>query len=89
KNLNRLVKSSKVNQKDRLEYFKKKWLKEHIAIMVIIGICIIAVLAAGIIIKNNLLIAISPLLFLTAHGWRNNAMMAYAEKHVYDDTESI
>ena len=28
-------------------------------------------------------IAITPLLVLTAHGWRNNSMMAYAEKHVY------
>ncbi len=89
KNLNRLVRSSKFTQKDRLEYFKKKWLKEHIAIMVIIGICIIAVSAAGIIIKNSFLVAIIPLLILAAHCWRNNAMMAYAEKHVYDDTESI
>jgi len=47
----------------------------------------IAVFAAGIIIKNSLLVAIIPLLVFTAHGWRNNSMMAYAEKHVYDETE--
>ena len=72
---------------DKIEYFKKKWLKEHVAIMALIGICIIAVFAAGIIIKNSLLVAIIPLLVFTAHGWRNNSMMAYAEKHVYDETE--
>ena len=87
KNLNQLVKSSKFGQKDKIEFFKKKWLKEHAAIMALIGICIIAVLAAGIIIRNSLLVAITPLLVLTAHGWRNNSMMAYVEKHVYDETE--
>ena len=87
KNLNQLVKSSVFDHKDKIEYFKKKWLKEHVAIMALIGICIIAVFAAGIIIKNSLLVAIIPLLVFTAHGWRNNSMMAYAEKHVYDETE--
>lgn len=36
---------------------------------------------------KSLLVAIIPLLVFTAHGWRNNSMMAYAEKHVYDETE--
>ena len=89
KNLNQLVKSSVFDHKDKIEYFKKKWLKEHVAIMALIGICIIAVFAAGIIIKNSLLVAIIPLLVFTAHGWRNNSMMAYAEKHVYDKAHLI
>ena len=27
-------------------------------------------------------------LLVIAHGWRNNAMMAYAEHKVYDDSEA-
>ena len=84
--VNELLSGKRLSEQE-FEYFKKKWLKEHVAIMALIGICIIAVFAAGIIIKNSLLVAIIPLLVFTAHGWRNNSMMAYAEKHVYDETE--
>ena len=47
-NLTQVIIASSFSLKDRVEFFKKKWLKEHIAIMVFIGICIIAVLIAGI-----------------------------------------
>ena len=43
-NLAQIIKASSFLLKDKIEFFKKKWLKEHIAIMVFIGICIIAVL---------------------------------------------
>ena len=85
KNLKHIIKLSSFDRKEMIEYFKKKWLKEHIAIMIIIGVCIFAVLAAGIIVKISLLAAITPLLILIAHAWRHNSMMAYVEKHVYDD----
>ena len=51
-NLTQIIIASSFSLKDRVEFFKKKWLKEHIAIMVFIGICIIAVLIAGIVVKN-------------------------------------
>ena len=66
------------------EFFKKKWLKEHIAIMVFIGICIIAVFIAGFLTKNIILVSITPLLIAIAHAWRNNTMMAYVERNAYD-----
>ena len=72
--------------KDKIEFFKKKWLKEHIAIMVFIGICITAVFIAGILIKNVILVSITPLLIAVAHAWRNNTMMAYVERNAYDGT---
>ena len=40
--------------KEKQEFFKKKWLKEHIAIMIFLGICIIAVFVVGAIQKNSL-----------------------------------
>ena len=87
-NLNQLVKTNSFNRKDKLEYFKKKWLKEHTAIIAIISICIIIVLAVGIIIKNRLLTAITPLLIAAAYGWLYNSMMSYVEEHVYGDAEN-
>ncbi len=85
-NLTQAIKVSIFSSKDKIEFFKKKWLKEHIAIMLFIGICIMVVLVVGIIIKNIILVSITPMLILVAHAWRNNTMMAYVEHHVYDGT---
>ena len=84
-NLTQVIIASSFSLKDRVEFLKKKWLKEHIAIMVFIGICIIAVLIAGIVVKNIILVSITPMLILVAHAWRNNTMMAYVERKVYDE----
>ena len=54
--------------------------------MLFIGICIMVVFVVGIIIKNIILVSITPMLILVAHAWRNNTMMAYVEHHVYDET---
>lgn len=83
-NLTQVIKASSFSLKDKIEFFKKKWLKEHIAIMVFIGICIIAVFIAGILINNVILVSITPLLIAVAHAWRNNTMMAYVERNAYD-----
>ena len=83
-NLAQVIKASSFLLKDKIEFFKKKWLKEHIAIMVFIGICIIAVLIAGIMAKNIILVSITPMLILVAHAWRNNVMMAYVERNAFD-----
>lgn len=85
-NLTQTIKASSFSLKDKIEFFKKKWIKEHIAIMVFIGICIIAVLIAGIMVKNIILVSILPMLILIAHIWRNNTMMAYVERNAYDGT---
>ena len=82
-NLTQVIKASSFSLKDKKEFFKKKWLKEHIAIMVFIGICIIAVFIAGILINNVILVSITPLLIAVAHAWRNNTMMAYVERNAY------
>lgn len=85
-NLTQAIKASSFSLKDKIEFFKKKWLKEHIAILVFIGICIMAVLIVGIMIKNAILVSITPMLILVAQAWRNNTMMAYVERNAYDGT---
>lgn len=85
-NLTQAIKASSFSLKDKIEFFKKKWLKEHIAILVFIGICIMAVLIVGIMIKNAILVSITPMLILVALAWRNNTMMAYVERNAYDGT---
>lgn len=88
KNLTQAITAGSFSLKEKMKFFKKKWLKDHTAIMVIIGICIVAVLITGLINKNTLMVSITPLLIAAAHAWRNNAMMAYAERKVYDEARN-
>lgn len=83
-NLTQAIKAGCFSLKDKIAFYKKKWLKEHTAIMVFIGICIMGMFTAGLLIKKPLLICITPLLVALAQAWMNNAMMAYVEYHAYD-----
>ena len=83
-NLAQTLKASSFSLKERIDFYKSKWLKEHISIMVFIGICIIGVALAGVVCKQGWIISIAIFLLLVAHGWRNNTMMAYVEKNAYD-----
>lgn len=69
---------------EKMSFFKKKWLKEHIALICFLGIIILGVLISGIVLKKPLVTACSLLLLVIGHAWRNNAMMAYAEKHTFE-----
>ena len=51
-NLKQTVKTSSFTLKDRTDFYKNKWLKEHRAIIILIGIGIVGVLLVGIILKN-------------------------------------
>ena len=83
KNLTEVIRSS-FTTKDEIDFFKKKWLKDHIFIMIVIGICVLGVLVVGIILQNPILCSVSVILLLLGHIWRYNTMMAYVEKHIYD-----
>lgn len=85
-NLTQPLKTSSFSLKKKIEFYKNKWLKEHIAIMLFAGICITGVMLTGILSKQILLIYIGGIMLLIAHGWRNNAMMAYVEKYAFDGT---
>lgn len=84
KNLTEVIRSSSFTTKDEIDFFKKKWLKDHIFIMIVIGICVLGVLVVGIILQNPILCSVSVILLLFGHIWRYNTMMAYVEKHIYD-----
>ena len=51
-NIKETLKDSLFSLKERQEFYEKKWLKDHVAIMVFLGICIIAVFVIGAI-KNS------------------------------------
>lgn len=47
------IKVSSFTLAERIVFFKKKWLKEHIALLAFTGICILLTFASGIILKNT------------------------------------
>ncbi|MBE5761479.1 MAG: hypothetical protein E7334_05735 [Clostridiales bacterium] len=69
---------------EKMSFFKKKWLKEHIAAMCLAGILILSVLVAGILLKKPLIASGALIMLVIAHAIRNNAMMAYAEKNTFE-----
>ena len=87
-NIKETLESSAFSVKEKQEFYKKKWLKEHLAIMVFIGICIVVVFVIGAIQRNSLLGYIAILMLVLAHGWRNNTMMAYVERNVFGDRDA-
>jgi hypothetical protein len=87
-NIKETLKASAFSLKEKQEYYKKKWLREHVAIMVFIGLLIIGVFVFGAIRREPLFGSAAMLLLVLAHGWRNNAMMTYVEKRAFDGTGS-
>ena len=87
-NIKATLKASAFSLKEKQEFYKKKWLKDHIAIMVFIGICIIGVFVVGIVDRNSLVGYVAVLMLVLAHGWRNNTMMTYVEKYAFDGNKA-
>lgn len=84
-NLTRAIGESSFTLKEKIEFYKRKWLKEHVAAMCLWGTCVIAVFAACLILKKSYLgFAAAALMLIVGHGWRNNAMMAYVERNAFD-----
>ncbi len=80
---------SAFSAKERLEYFKKKWKREHIAEIVVITMLCFAILAVGWYLKRlyiPLIVAvISPVCCIV----RYNRMMAYAERHAFTGNKTV
>lgn len=69
---------------ERKAYFKKKWRKEHIALLVLLIVlfaaCVILPFALG----KPYLLGLAPLIGAVEFGWQNNRMMIYVESNLYD-----
>jgi transcriptional regulator with XRE-family HTH domain len=85
-NIKETLKASAFGLREKQDYFKKKWLRDHVAIMVFAGICIVGVFVAGAIMKNSLIGYVAILMLVLAHCWRNNTMMIYVEQNAFDGT---
>ncbi|SHK30307.1 DNA-binding transcriptional regulator, XRE-family HTH domain [Hathewaya proteolytica DSM 3090] len=87
-NLKQTIKTSSFNLKDRIDFYKKKWLKDHIALMVFLGVIVVTVFVTGLVLRESLMVYASMVLLICFHGYRYNAMMTYVEKKAYGCLEN-
>ena len=83
-NLLQVMKSSSFSLKDRIAFYKKKWLKDHVTVICIYALCIIAELIGGIILSSTMLLFVALGTLIGGHIWRYNTMMAYVEQNAFD-----
>ncbi len=83
-NLKAALRSSSFSLKEKIGYFKKKWLKEHIAFMILCGVIVVSLFIAGLIMKRDVIVSVSVILPVVFYGAINNSMMAYVEKNAFD-----
>lgn len=87
KNLVTALNSSTFTLKEKITFFKKKWLREHIATIVL---CVVVwiIIMLWIALNNSyaLLGAIGSILTLLFYVVLYNRMMAYVENHAYHTT---
>ncbi len=75
-----IARESSFSVKERTEFFKKKWRRENIWLMVV---CVLGCAAASAYCSSHQLWGLSPILLISVLLWLNNRMMAYVEDRVY------
>jgi len=86
-NLIKTISASSFTLKEKTDFFRKKWLKEHLSLMILMGLIIIIICITGFILRESLIIGSAMILLIIFHGIRNNMMMAYIERKVYDNSD--
>lgn len=88
-NLRCVVANSGFALHDRIAYFKKKWLREHIGFFVMLAVVTLAAFGIGSFLWGIPAGCILYGLCLPVlHAVRHNTMMAYVEAHVFDGVGS-
>ncbi len=83
-NLKKTVGASSFSLAERVAFYKKKWLREHIGFLVLLALGLGALAAWGVIGRNPVVLGCCPLALAVAHGIRHHAMMVYVEAHAFD-----
>ena len=68
---------------DRIAYFKRKWCKEHKALIASGGILWCLLFAAGIAWKQPIVLGMLPIAGLLIYGYIRNQMMIYVEDRAF------
>lgn len=82
-NLKDVLENSAFSLKEKIEFYKEKWQKEHFLSIIIIMIIVVAIIIFGFIKHSGVIAAIGAILGYISGIIEYNVMMAYIEKHAY------
>ena len=90
-NIRETLKASTFELKEKQEFFKKKWRREHISTIIACTVAWIVLMAALIIqnVEVYLCGTIGSLLAIIYYRVLNNRMLAYVEDHIYGGKCSV
>lgn len=77
-------KASAFSFEEKKKYFKKKWRREHISLLVLLGVILIAAAVLPFVFGKPRFVGFVPLLGLIAYVYQDNKMMIYVEHCLYD-----
>lgn len=68
---------------EKLSFWKRKWLKEHIALIILWVVMFIAFCVYVYVKKYVIIISFTPIIGCGIYAYLRNKMMAYVERHLY------
>lgn len=68
---------------DIKKYFKKKWYKEHLHLLILSCLIITGLIIFSILTDNITIMCFTPLFTIISYGYINNRMMTYIENKLY------
>ncbi len=81
--LSSILASSSFSLKERTEFWKRKWKKDHLVTNVTLAAILLLILFAGIFLSEPLVAGLAPVCALVAFMVRRNNMMIYVENNLY------
>ena len=78
-----ILSGSPFSFKERSDFWKRKWQKDHLVANVALAVLLLVMLAAGIILSKPLVAGLAPILAVVVYMVRRNDMMIYVENNLY------
>jgi transcriptional regulator with XRE-family HTH domain len=69
--------------KERTDFWRRKWLKDHLLTNIVLSVLLIIMVIVGISISSPLIIGSAPILAVVTYMIRRNDMMIYVENNLY------
>lgn len=79
-----VLKSSTFSLKERCDFWKKKWMKEHKSLIILFAFIFLTLCGLGVYINKPILSGLSIVVAFVVYLKTRNQMMAYIENHAYD-----
>ena len=78
-----ILSGSPFSFKERSDFWKHKWQKDHLLTNVALTAVLLIMLVAGILLSKPLIAGLAPILALVVYMVRRNTMMIYVENNLY------